>query len=334
MIYLCEFKFNKMKKIFYLLLLFPSFILGQNPYNVSTKEKNEKNEVKLSTEEQFVKDNFEYLFITDWYEGMRFMVPKKRDFQTDISLYPYKKGQSFSKKIRYEDFEFEIFKVVDIEEREIRNNIYRTVVVLENDGKKYESYEMLGSIEKLKSSNSNLFTTIGSLVSLDEVDIAKKLLLDSSLFIMTNFWVEDADNRYGYNQVKGTKFSKVKIVNVGVGVSTRPVKLIFETEDGNQYYRNVSFSGTNSQEVYMKNFSDIFSFSNPRLKYPNINDEIWQLIQQEKVKIGMSKDECVLSWGKPKDINETIFENSISEQWVYEKNYLYFENGVLKTIQD
>lgn len=322
-------------KAFYtlLIILIPNFMLSQNPYAVSTKEKTKK-EVKISLEEQFVKDNFEYLFITDWYEGMRFMVPKKLDYISDIKLYQYKKGRNFSTGMKYEDYEYEIFTVVKIEEREIYNNTFRTVVVFENNNEKYESHQMLGSIEKLKSSNSNLFTTINSLVSLDEVDIAKKLLLDSSLFIMTNFWLEDADNRYGYNQVKGTKFSKVKIVNVGVGVSTNPVKLIFETEDGNQYYRNVSFSGTNSKEVYMKNFSDIFSFSNPRLKYPNINDEIWQLIQQEKVKIGMSKDECELSWGKPNDINETIFENSISEQWVYEKNYLYFENGVLKTIQD
>jgi hypothetical protein len=59
----------------------------------------------------------------------------------------------------------------------------------------------------------------------------------------------------------------------------------------------------------------------------------WTTILQGKVSIGMTKEMCKLSWGEPKDINETITSGRKSEQWVYADNYLYFDNGKLTTIQ-
>lgn len=52
--------------------------------------------------------------------------------------------------------------------------------------------------------------------------------------------------------------------------------------------------------------------------------------------IGMTKDEALKStWGKPKDINKTTTKYGTDEQWVYNGNkYLYFENGILTTIQN
>jgi hypothetical protein len=60
---------------------------------------------------------------------------------------------------------------------------------------------------------------------------------------------------------------------------------------------------------------------------------IWQTIIQGNVTIGMTKEMCKLSWGEPKSINETITAGKKSEQWVYSDNYLYFDNGILTTIQ-
>lgn len=52
--------------------------------------------------------------------------------------------------------------------------------------------------------------------------------------------------------------------------------------------------------------------------------------------IGMTDDEARKStWGKPKNINRTTTAYGISEQWVYDGyKYLYFEDGILTTIQD
>ena len=56
-----------------------------------------------------------------------------------------------------------------------------------------------------------------------------------------------------------------------------------------------------------------------------------------KPKIGMTKNE-VMAFTKyiaPEDINKTTTKSSISEQYCYSNgDYLYFENGILSTIQE
>lgn len=51
--------------------------------------------------------------------------------------------------------------------------------------------------------------------------------------------------------------------------------------------------------------------------------------------IGMTAEQVVKSsWGKPIDINKTTTANGYSEQWVYNGKYIYFENGIVTTIQE
>lgn len=53
-----------------------------------------------------------------------------------------------------------------------------------------------------------------------------------------------------------------------------------------------------------------------------------------KISIGMTKEEVLERWGEPLDINKTTTQYGASEQWVYPNNqYLYFEDGVLTSIQ-
>ena len=53
------------------------------------------------------------------------------------------------------------------------------------------------------------------------------------------------------------------------------------------------------------------------------------------VHIGMSQAEVLQSnWGKPESVNRTITANGKHEQWVYAGGYLYFDDGVLTSIQN
>lgn len=54
------------------------------------------------------------------------------------------------------------------------------------------------------------------------------------------------------------------------------------------------------------------------------------------VRIGMTAAQVIKSnWGKPNNINRTTTPYSECEQWVYgDHNYLYFENGILTSIQN
>jgi ABC-type enterochelin transport system substrate-binding protein len=58
---------------------------------------------------------------------------------------------------------------------------------------------------------------------------------------------------------------------------------------------------------------------------------------KNRVYIGMTKEQVLATnWGEPDDINRTITSYGTSEQWVYSAygKYLYFEDGILVTIQD
>jgi hypothetical protein len=54
------------------------------------------------------------------------------------------------------------------------------------------------------------------------------------------------------------------------------------------------------------------------------------------VRIGMTKQDVYeSSWGRPNSVNKTTNRYGVHEQWVYEgRNYLYFENGILTSVQN
>ncbi|AFJ61905.1 hypothetical protein [Bacillus velezensis] len=59
--------------------------------------------------------------------------------------------------------------------------------------------------------------------------------------------------------------------------------------------------------------------------------------QEKTIAIGMTKHEVIQlkDWGRPKSIHKTTTASGINEQWVYGiSRYLYFDNGVLTTIQE
>ena len=63
--------------------------------------------------------------------------------------------------------------------------------------------------------------------------------------------------------------------------------------------------------------------------------EYGKLVNNSQVVVGMSKEMCIAAWGHPKRKNKTTGANYVTEQWVYSmRNYLYFRNGKLTTIQD
>lgn len=52
------------------------------------------------------------------------------------------------------------------------------------------------------------------------------------------------------------------------------------------------------------------------------------------VRIGWNREKCRMSWGEPRDINTSIGIWGRHEQWCYYNSYLYFENGILTSIQN
>jgi hypothetical protein len=62
--------------------------------------------------------------------------------------------------------------------------------------------------------------------------------------------------------------------------------------------------------------------------------EIEQAVLDRQIRIGMTSEQVQVSRGKPASIHETIRASGTSEHWRYgDDQVLYFENGILTTIQ-
>lgn len=300
---------------------------AQTNYNVAPKKNTtETTNSNVSLEETFAKKHFPYIHMANWKKGMRFIVqtPEKDLYSSSINLRPYK-SKTFSNRIEQKDFKGKIFTVEDVEEREVkcpRGKCIRTYIIFNCESKKYE-YEFIGSREEMLKAKA--FINIDRLVYIDEIDKARELLIDKKLYFTA------------IPLSRHPRFIPVTIKNVGVSNSTLwgNVKIIYATDDNKEYEVSLSLSGTNDHPYRNKNFYNTFSFDNPKDEYPDISDENWVYIQYMNVKIGMSKKECTLAWGKPEKVNKNISKYESSEQWVYSSNrYLYFDtNGKLSHIQ-
>jgi hypothetical protein len=74
-----------------------------------------------------------------------------------------------------------------------------------------------------------------------------------------------------------------------------------------------------------------------RAKHPDWSTDVCYTIAQRKAQIGMTKDQVLAAWGKPRDINRTVNPFGTSEQWCYGDiggTYLYFDDGVMTSFQD
>jgi len=132
------------------------------------------------------------------------------------------------------------------------------------------------------------------------------------------------------------RFDKVKILEINT---------FYNSGQGNIWFTVVNDSDGKGRLKYDKTydtgrkegFHDYnYYLYNPL--NPDWGDNIIKLIKNKQVQTGMTEYQVLVSWGKPNDINKTIHTNYISEQWVYDSyysnSYLYFEGGLLKTIQN
>ena len=57
--------------------------------------------------------------------------------------------------------------------------------------------------------------------------------------------------------------------------------------------------------------------------------DIGKRLYQHKVWKGVSADMARDSWGKPTQINRMYVDQSVDEEWIYSKKWLYFRDGTL-----
>lgn len=240
-------------------------VAAQNDYIVTTPS---TQEIPVSEEEQFIKNNFPLQPLCKWTPGMKFMfAPSSRDmFLPTLSNYDTDKGVDNSL------LKNKILTFTGTEEKaqNISNSTnYSTRFIFECEGEKY--YYDIKNMRLDEICEKAPRTCINGLVYLKDVDTAKNMLIGKTIYIQSeSVRVDDANNYSGYRDVAIPVNTEATITAVGLGNQTYPVKIIFKDAQGHSYYLEVALSRTNSGmdlndfqgEKRMKYFSNVISFTN------------------------------------------------------------------------
>lgn len=161
------------------------------------------------------------------------------------------------------------------------------------------------------------------------IDATSQKLKNSNLYIRTSVWY-DSDDRLTY----GRRFVPVTITDVLPGNSVYPIKLVFYDASGDSSRLYRLFLSVGDSDNSARDFASLFSFDNPRLKYPDISDANWQNIINSRVAIDMTRDECRLALGTPNDVVRRPGYDKVQEIWSYDDGvYLIFEDGLLRNFR-
>jgi hypothetical protein len=72
-------------------------------------------------------------------------------------------------------------------------------------------------------------------------------------------------------------------------------------------------------------------------RHPGWDASVISAVVCGRVQIGMTKEQAIAGWGRPRDINRTTSSYGTREQWVYGEygsGYLYFDDDRLTTVQN
>ena len=238
-----------MKKVFSIICmaLLATGGMAQNSYIVKTKgakkaETTQKAGNEASAEEKtdeptdFVGKNFKFQRLCDWKEGMRFMVlPEKYDLV--VGTFCDEKGMDVSSgSLRHKIMIYKGHSVA-------KDGTALVNFECEDNHKRYYYPIPNGSFEDYCYNKMGVPT----LAYLGDVDTAREKLMGSTLYTKTTLYRVDTEaDGDGFKEITVPKDKEVKVVAIGVGTRSYPVKIIVEDENGMQFYQNVAMSKTNS----------------------------------------------------------------------------------------
>lgn len=164
-------------------------------------------------------------------------------------------------------------------------------------------------------------------VELSAVSSADSLMRGRRLYILSALWCDQNGE-----SVRGLHHIPVEITGVRAGTEALPLMVSFRPIDlGNDIPQQYIYMTYGTGYAASRNFDRIFSFTNPREKYPNISNTNWDHIVRSQVAAGMTRNEVRLSLGNPDNIDRGATRGGMQiERWSYSNGmYLIFEEDFL-----
>lgn len=220
-----------------------SVIYAQNSYIVKTRgykkaaaanadgSESDQEEVK-----DFVSENFKYLSLCDWTEGMKFMVlPEKYDLIVNTFSDASTNQEVGNGALREKIMIYKGHTVTSAGRCHI--NFF-----CQDDNKNYYYEIPNGTFEDYCNDKMGVPT----LAFLGDVDIARLKLMGSTMYTLADIYrVDDDASASGYDEVMIPKNTEVKVVAIGAGTRSFPVKIIVEDKKHKEFYQCVAMSRTN-----------------------------------------------------------------------------------------
>tara|TARA_R110002096_G_C14527999_1_gene717487 strand:- start:61 stop:1287 length:1227 start_codon:yes stop_codon:yes gene_type:complete len=184
---------------------------------------------------------------------------------------------------------------------------------LENYNRKSLDSSQIFQITKVTIKEPNTeyhshYTPVFSLKKLDDTTEELEFYRIKDNLIFLDEFIAKADLREKRESIGKDSLKKVKIAETKLREEQRELRKI---ENEKEQIKRVN--------KFVKKYGKVYG----------------EIIANYRVRIGMTKEMCQDSWGKPESINRTTNTYGTSEQWVYDGgNYLYFDNGKLTSIQN
>lgn len=282
----------------------------------STKKiKMNKDDVKMmvKSDEQLLASRIKGIPLKDWSKGKKFLV------MSDRSVYLFEQpltsddASSLQGEILYYAGT-EIKTNPDLKEECVIKFTHGPDTYHYNTGKTIQN-----AMDEIDSSKIPL------LADLDLVQEWKDKLRGKTLWTKNSLWYDESGQRK-----MGLKFAKVEIEDVLPTVGDFPMKVKL-SHDGDISYVYMNYTTDTADS---RNFAALFFLADPKLRYPNISDENWSLIQAGRVGKGMSKEECRLALGNPDELRTGHNTSQTLDIWQYgDGTYLFFTDGLLNSFR-
>jgi hypothetical protein len=137
-------------------------------------------------------------------------------------------------------------------------------------------------------------------------------------FVIANKVLDSSTDIETGKLITNTPAQKWECIDLTIEEKHYSLSLVIKNSLGEK--TTVSYDIVNSKEK-------VFRLSDAEEYKRKFGDDNWLKILDGKVVIGFTEEMVLLSWGAPKEINRA----SYGDQWVYDGQYLYFENGKLES---
>lgn len=131
-------------------------------------------------------------------------------------------------------------------------------------------------------------------------------------------FTDDPNVSYSLSHIEPLEITGLHLKSIGHGRGAGPFYLVVKKRTGEKGYIA---------------FNDRYFFAQDLID-PKWDKAVVEMVKQRKIKIGMSEQQALLSWGKPERVNKSVGSYGVHEQWVYGRGqYVYMENGKLTSFQ-